>query len=324
MTLTQEEKTFLDGLFPNVIGQYSIKNKLSLLASIQNTNGLIGNLLICGPYGSGKNLITKSLAKLLINLEDRDRKKTFIEVNSATIGNITSLFQDVIIPNVSDRYVTLNLDEAHKLPEEVQVALLTITNPNPENINTYTFNQNNFIFDLRKLSIILTTSDPNKLLTALINRLERIDMESYTQDDLIKIILKNTRGIYIDAEILPQIASVCRNNARETEKISSRIKQYCQLNNIVNFNKNNWANICGVLNIRPLGINNLEYKILSVLKKNPNCSLTRLSAILGLSTNSIRTFYEMYLLSSGFLEVVPGKGRNLTYLGNKYLEEIGE
>ena len=84
------------------------------------------------------------------------------------------------------------------------------------------------------------------------------------------------------------------------------------------------SNLVGcVLGILPLGLENTELHVLKILKERGTCSLTNLSAVTGLSPNSIRSEFEMYLLKHGLMEVAQG-GRKLTQRGMDYLKSLDD
>jgi len=309
--------------FEGIIGQTNAKKVLSFHLDVQNTTGLISNFLIVGGFGTGKNKITHTFASKITKYPKNDFRP-IAEVNSASIDTIQSFWDEIITPFALNGSYTIHLDEAHKLPENVQVMLLSLLNPNPEYKNNYTYQGITYTIDLTKSSFILTTSDPDQLLLPLVNRLVRVDLGSYNIEQLSQIISKGLKDIEFESDLLPKIASVTRKNARQAVKLSEDIRKYSLSNKITRFNKEHWGDFCNRLSVYPLGLNTIELKIMQTLRERQPLSLTCLSAVLGMNTQSVRTFYENFLLSEGLIRIVTPKGRELSPLGIQYMKDLSE
>ena len=308
--MTQTNKDYFSG----VIGQTNAKKTLSFHIEIQNETGLLSNFLIVGAFGVGKNKITETFAANIIKYPEKTVRPTVV-VNCASVENFQDFWDSVMIPFVIDKSYTIHLDEAHKIPEDVQVMLLSILNPTPDYKNTYSYQGSQYVIDFRKCSFILTTSDADQLLLPLVNRLTRIDLDNYNIEQLSEIICNNLKEIKFEKDLTPNIADVCRKNARQAIKVSEDIRKYALSNKIVYFNSEHWGDFCNRLSIKPLGLNDIEIKILKILKERKSLSLTCLSAMLGSNTQSVRAFYEPFLLAEGLLNIVTPKGRELSKYG---------
>jgi Holliday junction resolvasome RuvABC ATP-dependent DNA helicase subunit len=91
---------------------------------------------------------------------------------------------------------------------------------------------------------------------------------------------------------------------------------YCETNNSKDFSKDDWGKMCKVLDIKALGLSNLEIEILNILKERGNCSLQMISAVTGMSRTAIQRDAEIYLLKRGLMKIngtreITGKGLNV-------------
>ena len=65
--------------------------------------------------------------------------KRYVELNCATIKNLRQFVEQIMVPYMQNEDATFLFDECHMLPKDVTMALLTITNPNKHNSNTFSY-----------------------------------------------------------------------------------------------------------------------------------------------------------------------------------------
>jgi Holliday junction resolvasome RuvABC ATP-dependent DNA helicase subunit len=99
------------------------------------------------------------------------------------------------------------------------------------------------------------------------------------------------------------------------------VTQFAMRHNVHDIGHKEWDELKCVLGILPLGLENTELQVLKILRERGACSLTNLSAVTGLSSNSIRSEFELYLLKHGLMEVAQG-GRKITAKGDQYLTDL--
>jgi Holliday junction resolvasome RuvABC ATP-dependent DNA helicase subunit len=73
----------------------------------------------------------------------------------------------------------------------------------------------------------------------------------------------------------------------------------------------------------PLGLNQIELRILQTLKNKPEMTLTNLSAIIGMTRSSLQKDFETWLLRNNLIQIAE-KGRMLTGKGQEYLKRYEE
>jgi len=309
--------------FDEMVGQEKTKNILGFYIDAFEKTELLPNLFIVGQRGQGKTMLATQVAKNLRSTS-LGRVKPMLTINCSTLKNVRQFIEDIVLHYVRDQHITLFFDEVHEMPSQVQTCLLTILNPNKNNMNTLRFEDYHIEFDFKKVSFIFATTDPQKVISPLKDRCKMIHMEEYKYQDLARIIEDNSEDVTYCPETLEDIASVCRGNARNaTLMAKDNIIQYARRHGVTDIDKAIWGKIKDILGILPLGVENTELQILKVLKDKYICSLTNLSAVTGLSTNAIRAEFELYPLKHSLMEVAQG-GRRLTPKGREYLEKIGE
>ena len=312
-----EQKDYLK----NVVGIDAVKRQLTFYIKNFESTRIFKNLLVVGAKGVGKTYIIRETARHLTEKSGKIRK--FIEVNCSSIKDLSS-FMEIISEHVINSECTIYLDETEELDKSVSIALLSILEINQERKTKFVYNGETYEFDFRKLSFIFSTTDPQKMLSPLIDRLEVVNLPAYNTQDLALIVSKNLQNIKFEEKVLENLASVTRGNPRSCIKLTDNIKDYLSRHGKNNLSLSDCQKIFQELSIYPLGLNQSEIQLLQVLKNNQRCSLTRLAAVLGNSAQMIRRFDETFLLKNNLMEICPSKGRNLTCRGIQYLNQINK
>jgi len=313
----------MENYFEEMIGQDKTKRVLSFYIDAFEKSEILPHLFVVGQRGQGKTMLATQVAK---NLRSKTlgRVKPMLTINCSTLKNVRQFVEDIALMYIRDQHITVFFDEAHEMPVSVQTCLLTVLNPNKHNRNTLRFDDYNIEFDFTKVSFIFATTDPQKVITPLKDRCKMVHMEEYGYDELAEIVEANSEEVTYSPDVLKEIASTCRGNARNaTLMAKDNVTQFAMRHNVHDIGHKEWNELKCVLGILPLGLENTELQVLKILKERGACSLTNLSAVTGLSSNSIRSEFELYLLKHGLMEVAQG-GRKITAKGDKYLRDLGE
>ena len=287
--------------FPDLVGQTSVKKKLSFYLDAFHKTGMCPFLNLIGAKGLGKTEFAKAFGKNLYN-EDGDRR-AFLELNCSTIKNNEQFFEQIFLPIISDNEITVLFDEAHALPKDLTMAFLTIFNTEKSNQREFQFRENVFPFDFTKQTFLFATTESDKLFPPFKDRLTSADFEEYTRQDLSKIISSFCKEIEFDSNYLDKLASTTRGNARSSIKLARDLGDFCDTDNINYFGKKQFDSFIDILGINPLGISETEKNILDILKEHGSCSLQELSAKTGLSRTALQRDHEVYLLKKGLMKI---------------------
>ena len=323
-------------LFQDIVGQDKPKKELGFYLDSYMRTRMVPNMMIVAPKGQGKTTIARALAKGLVQFDEtgnvmqvpskldptvmKDKRKPFVEVNCSTLKSVKQFINGLVIPYVQDKDVTLLFDEASEIPRDVTMALLTILNPNPENRTTFSLDEYVCDFDFRRQTFIFATSEIQKVFHALADRLERITLEDYTYPQLAEIVQKGLPEVECKDDVLLDVSTVLRGNARAAQKMSNKITAYLKGGKV--FTPTDWAKLRAILSIYPLGLNALEIQILRWLAQNSTgTSLTGLSAKTGMSRESLQKDTELYLQKHNLMEIQT-TGRMITAKGLEYLKHV--
>ena len=147
-----------------------------------------------------------------------------------------------------------------------------------------------------------------------------IDFEPYDSDELSQIIKLCLPEIIFADGVLDEISETIRGNARSAVKRAKEIQLYCGAKSKITFNEFDFMDLADKVGILPYGITFTEKQILEVLNNCGSCTLTGLSAKLGMSKTSVQRDHELYLLNKNLMEI-DGK-RKITAEGQKLCEVI--
>ncbi len=304
----------------DMIGQDRAKSKLDFFFRAVAAGEAFPTTIITGQKGNGKTEMMTATASKLKEIYKAGEKRGQL-VNAGAIKNMKQFWNSIVIPVINDRDVTLCVDECHKLPKDVTTALLTMTNPNESNQNSFTYEDYTVDINLKRQTFLFATTEPHEVFHALINRCERIALEPYTLEELAKILKKHASNVKFSKGVFEAVSPTLRGNARTTVLTARKINSYAAQARKDTFHMEDWGKLSQTLDILPLGLTRDELAVLRILQSRKDTSLTRLAATLGMTPQAVRQDCELYLLSSGLMEIATG-GRNITPRGQDILNSI--
>ena len=304
--------------FDKIIGQEKVKKRLDFFIEAQKISLLSPHILFVAPRGCGKTLLAQTYASNLINSEGKKRK--LITINCSSLVKLKQFMNDVIVPYVLGKEVTILFDEASEIPRDITMALLTILNPNKENKNSFSYADLNLDFDFKKVTFLFATTEAHKIFHALMDRLERVDLEEYSSENLATIV-KNNVSSNITHKVIDEVSKVLRGNARKATQMANHINLYLSTSDNKSFDTKSWNDFIVKMGILPLGLSPLELKVLQTLGERSETTLTNLSAKTHMTRQSLQRDLESHLQRLNLIEVTP-TGRKLTIQGRNYLETL--
>ena len=216
--------------FSNIIGNDKVKSKLNFYLDNYKNDNFFPPVLLSGAKGDGKTLFSREIGR---NLVYNGKPKKFIEINGIALQKPKHFFEDIVIPYMQNENCSIFVDESHGMGIDTYIMFLQILSPNDEHFNTYMYDGVTYDFDLTKHSFIFASSEPHLLLDTFMDRLEHIEIPSYKVEELAKIAGKHLKEFKINDDLLIDIASVCRTNARGALKLSTHINNYLKFKNKV-------------------------------------------------------------------------------------------
>ncbi len=303
--------------FKKLVGQKNVKKKLSFYLKAFRKTGISPFLGFFGAKGLGKTEFANAYARNLINQDGT--KRTVLELNCSTIKNNDSFFDQIFIPYILNNEVTVLFDEAHELPNDLTMALLSILDTRHSHLRDFTWKDTTFPFNFKNQTFLFATTESDKLFPPLKDRLTAVDFDCYSPKELGEI-LSLSIDCDVDKDVLHQLSSVVRGNARNAIMRAKDINLYLASENVKRFTMKHYNNFCEILGILPFGISCTERQILEVLKEKGACTLSMLAAKTGLSSTSLRCDHEKYLLKQNLMEI--DVKRKITPLGRQVMKKV--
>lgn len=288
-------------MFDNLIGQSEIKRQLQFYSDSFKRTSTVPFILLNGAKGLGKTEFLKAFSKSL--LKDDGKPRPMLELNSSTIKNNQMFFEQIFIPLVQNNEITLFFDECHALPNDLVMALLSITNTERSPLKEFNWREYSFLFDFRKISMIFATTELDKMFPPLKDRLTILDFKPYKKEELSQIVAGRLQDIEFEDGLLEDIASTTRGNARSAVKRAKEIEMYCESRNSNLFMREEWDELRSILGIKPLGLTNIEIQVLQILNDRGPSTLQTVAAITGMSRTAIQKDAELYLLQRGLMKI---------------------
>lgn len=288
-------------MFDNLIGQPEIKRQLQFYSDSFKRTSIVPFILLNGAKGLGKTEFLKAFSKTL--LKEDGKPRPMLELNSSTIKNNQMFFEQIFIPIVQNNEITLFFDECHALPNDLVMALLSITNTERSPLKEFNWREYSFLFDFRKISMIFATTELDKIFPPLKDRLTVLDFKPYKKDELSQIIQSRLSDVEFEDGLLDDIASTTRGNARSAVKRAKEIEMFCESRNSNLFMRDEWDELRSVLGIKPLGLTNTEVQVLQIVHDRGPSTLQTIAAITGMSRTAIQKDAELYLLQRGLMKI---------------------
>lgn len=209
--------------FENIIGNDKIKQELQ--ETVKN-NAISHSYMFVGQEGIGKKLFAKELAKMELCLEDNkacnqcsscikfnsENNPDFVllepDGNSIKISQIREMQENVYKkPIISNKKVFI-IDDSDKMTEEAQNSLLKTLEEPPEYI-----------------TIILITSNENKLLNTIKSRCLKINFNNIDTKDILAYISKEK----IMENPSNSLLTMCNGSIGKLIKINQNLAEYSEI-----------------------------------------------------------------------------------------------
>jgi Holliday junction resolvasome RuvABC ATP-dependent DNA helicase subunit len=319
--MTQSEaKKLIKAAFAPFIGQAAAKAKIEqkILAALAN-GGWMSPLLIVAPAGLGKS----ALFEIIIGLVRAILGRRFVEFERGEECGSRTAFADVYINHVHDKPVAMKIDEFHEAKPAIRSMIRSLVQPRADRSSTTirAYGDNEITYDPFKNWFLLATNEVDKLDAPFLSRMDRIDLELYSAEELETMLQRNLQGadIKFNDNTLRDIADANRGTGRDIVKWGDAIRNHCAVTGKNSLNKADVAAILKTQQTYPLGVTPNELRTLLVLEEKGPQQLKQLAAA-NLVQVKEQNANELYLLQKGLIVTHPL--RSLTQQGIAYLAEL--
>jgi len=301
------------------IGQYTVKDNLIIAIEAAKGRGeALDHVLFYGPPGLGKTCLSHIIATEM-GSNIRVTSGPAIERTGDLAAILTNLHkQDILF-----------IDEIHRLNRAVEEVLYPAMEDSALDIIIGKGpGAKSLRLNLPTFTLIGATTRFALLSPPLRDRFGSVYHLDFYDQASIETILKRSAGILqieADAGGLEEIARRARGTPRVANRLLKRVRDYAQVKADGNITREVTIEALTRLEIDPIGLDELDRKVLSTIIDKYNggpVGLETIAASISEESDAIMDIYEPYLLQLGFLDRTP-RGRVATprayeHLGKPY------
>lgn len=270
--------------------------------------GAFPHLLMCGPGGTGKTLLTELIAKELCT-------ECHIEL-AQNIGGIGQM--QGLLMMLEPEHILL-IDEIHELSETVQVSLYRAIEE-----RKLFLGGNRKPVNLPPFTLIGATTDEYLLTTSMRDRFKiLLRLEHYSNDEMLLLISQRAvrLGWQIDLKSMGELANRSRGVPRLAVRLLDSAKRVASSKGCDVIEQAHVEEMLSIEGVDALGFDPVEQRYLRLLKEHQGpIRLNVIATHLGLPKQTIEMF-ERDFIRLGLITKCD-KGRSLTPLGIEHLGGI--
>ncbi len=263
--------------------------------------------LLSGPPGLGKstwaNVISKELA---VDLH---------ETLGQSLSGPAELNALLLSTNEGE---IIHIDEVHELPTEQQTTLFMALDQRKLIVQN---GKGQMFLPLENFSLLLSTTDPHKVLHPLRDRMRlTLELEYLTEIELQEVVRRRSKalGWTIEDVALPEIAMRGRGTPRIVLRILQSSRRVARSEGEERITLDHVRKACELDRIDCRGLTSQEQKYIQLLG-NSSLRLNVLASLMGMASKTVSDVIEPFLVRSGLLTKDKNGLRQLTQEGLDHL-----
>tara|TARA_R110000851_G_scaffold90090_1_gene196544 strand:+ start:2187 stop:3140 length:954 start_codon:yes stop_codon:yes gene_type:complete len=296
--------TTKNNFFGSLIGQGRVKSLLSFYLAAQNRGQAMPNLLFLGAKGHGKTEFAIQTAKNILEAEREGQERSPVSciMANCTEYSTPNQFVEDVIADIQGEATTIFLDECHALHKDIQNMLLSVLNPSKQHIRELQWKGHAYEIDNRIHTFVFATTEGDKMLEPLKERLTKVTFEPYKVEEIMEVILNASEDEFEMkcSKTLESVAAICRKSPRLAVSIASDMARAAIDGT---FCADSWEILKEAKGIRPLGLDALEWQYLEILDKVPSAQLQYMAGKLQMTSSSVQKSVERFLLAADLIHI---------------------
>lgn len=266
--------------------------------------------LLTGPPGQGKSSLANVIAQELAT--------TLHETLGQSVSGPAEL--NALLLGAKDGEL-IHIDEVHELPTEQQTALFICLDQRKLLVT----NQKGALsIPLAKFSLLLSTTDPHKVLQPLRDRMRMVlELAYLTEAELAEVVRQRSRALNWNiADGVPdEIAVRGRGTPRIALRILQSARRVSRSEGEYEVTLAHLQRACELDRIDGKGLSSQEQKYLTFLSEGPT-RLNVLASCLGMPSKTVSDVIEPFLIRTGLIVKDNGGRRTLTKAGMDHLSDL--
>ena len=303
------------GVLEKFVGQKSVVDRIKVaLEAAWNDTTRLPHMLFVGGSGLGKTQMAEVIAHEM---------GTEIHQQLAQNLNYAAGLHGFLIEG--ENRGVLFIDEIHELATAAQTLLYRAIEERQLFLGCTPFRDKPQIIPLEDFTLLAATTEQYSLLPPLLDRFKIIaHFSKYSPEELIQLLDQRCQMLRwsIQAEVLKLIAERGRGVPRRGLRLLEAVHRTARADAADTITITHFVQTCRLERIRKHGIDELEYRYLSLLHAAQGClRLNVLAARIGLPDRTIQRIVERPLLEEGYVEKLSDGQRVLTEKGLNHLQE---